>query len=73
MFAERVADIQAVIAQQDRMAEASEDLNAALMARAFDDEIASAAQVRSFSVPAPTSVPFFLHSYTRASSTLTGA
>ena len=42
-FAERVADIKALIVQQERMAEASEDLMASLMARAFDDEIASAA------------------------------
>ena len=36
VFAERVADIQALIAQQDRMAEASEELTASLMARAFE-------------------------------------
>ncbi len=33
--AERVADIQAMIAQQDRMAEAGEELTAALMAQCF--------------------------------------
>jgi restriction endonuclease S subunit len=35
-FASRVADIQATITQQERMAEASEQLVAALMARLFD-------------------------------------
>ena len=38
-FAEWVADIQAAIAQQDRMAEASEDLMASLMAQAFDGRL----------------------------------
>ena len=35
-FAERITDIQAMIAQQDRMAEASEDLMASLIVRTFD-------------------------------------
>ena len=35
-FAKRIADIQAMIAQQDRMAKAADDLMALLMARAFD-------------------------------------
>ena len=35
-FASRASDIQAMIAQQDRMAEASEELIASLMARAFE-------------------------------------
>ncbi len=38
-FASHVSDIQAMIAQQDRMAEASEDLTASLMAQAFDGEL----------------------------------
>jgi restriction endonuclease S subunit len=35
-FAEHVSDIQAIISQQERMAEASEQLVAALMAQLFD-------------------------------------
>ena len=42
-FASRVTDIQAMIAQQERMAEASDELMASLVARAFDGEVASAA------------------------------
>ncbi len=42
-FAERVADIQAMIAQQGRMAEASEELTKALIAQAFDGELGAAA------------------------------
>ena len=38
-FADRVVDIQAVTAQQDRMAEASEDLMASLLAQAFDGRL----------------------------------
>jgi restriction endonuclease S subunit len=35
-FAERVADIQSIIAQQDRMAAASEQMADALMAKVFE-------------------------------------
>ena len=43
VFSERLADIQALIAQQDRMAQASEELIASLMGQAFDSEITSRA------------------------------
>ncbi len=40
-----------MIAQQDRMANASEELTKALMARAFDGELTSAAQGRRLLIP----------------------